>query len=89
MFVGDPDLSQMSHEQVGEGGLAETLLDEFGDFWEAWDTDYTVGLTQIQQWLTLLDTTIPNPIRPALMGRCRIYCVANPGDICRAPASSH
>jgi hypothetical protein len=75
-FVGEPDLSQMSHEQVGEGGLAETLLTEFGDFWEAWETDYSVGLTQIQQWLSPIDTLIPNPIRPALMGRGRLYCVA-------------
>ncbi|HKS27811.1 MAG TPA: hypothetical protein VJS44_08330 [Pyrinomonadaceae bacterium] len=75
-YLTEPELSEMSHEQVGEGGLAETLMTEFGDFWEAWDTDYTVGLTQIQQWLTLIDTTVQNPIRPELMGRARLYCVA-------------
>lgn len=76
-LAGDPDLSEMSHEQCGEGGLAETLSTEFGDDWEAWDTDYNVGLTQIQQWLTLLDTRLQNPFRPELMGRARLYCVAS------------
>jgi hypothetical protein len=74
---GDPELSEMSHEQCGEGGLAETLMEEFGDSWEAWDTDYNVGLPQIQQWLGLIDTQLRNPIRPELMGRSRIYFVAH------------
>jgi hypothetical protein len=77
---GDPELSQGSHEQAGEGGLFETLMTEFGDFWEEWETDYETGLTQIQAWLTLIDTTIPNPLRPSLMGRSRLYCVADPSE---------
>ncbi len=80
MFSGEPELSQGSHEQAGEGGLFETLMTEFGDFWEAWETDYETGLTQIQAWLTLIDTHLPNPIRPALQGRGRLYCVAQPSE---------
>lgn len=79
-YLMEPEMSEMSHEQCGEGGLAETLLDEFGDYWSAWNTDYTVGIPQTQQWLDLIETNQPNPIRPALMGRTRIYCVADPSE---------
>ena len=74
-FVGEPELSQMSHEQCGEGGVAQTFMDEHGEYWEAWNTDYNLGLPQIQEWLMLVDTTKPNPIRPALTGRTRLYFV--------------
>lgn len=76
----DPDLSQMSHEQCGAGGLAATFLEEFGDYWEAWSTDYNVGIPQMQEWLTPIEKALPNPFRPALMGRARLYCVAPPDE---------
>lgn len=69
----DAELSQMSHEA---DELRQTLSDEYGDYWEAWNTDYNLGIPQIQQWLTLIDTLQPNPFRSELMGRGRIYCVA-------------
>ena len=74
-LAGAPELSQMSHEQCGVGGVAETFMEEHGEFWEAWSTDYNVGIPQIQEWLMLVDQTKPNPIRPALAGRTRLYFV--------------
>jgi hypothetical protein len=73
----EPDVSEMSHEA---SELRQTLMDEFGDYWEAWDTDYNLGIPQIQQWLTLVDTHTPNPFRAELMGRTRIYCVADKSE---------
>jgi hypothetical protein len=74
-LIGTPELSQMSHEQCGEGGVADTFMQEHGEYWEAWNTDYDLGLPQIKEWLMLVDQTSPNPIRPQLMGRTRIYFV--------------
>jgi hypothetical protein len=74
-LAGTPELSEMSHEQCGEGSVAETFLEEHGEFWEAWSTDYSVGIPQIQEWLMLVDQTKENPIRPQLMGRTRLYFV--------------
>lgn len=74
-LVGDPELSQMSHEQGGEDGVIQTFMDEHGEYWETWNTDYSLGIPQIKEWLMLVDQTRQNPIRPALMGRTRIYFV--------------
>ncbi|MBA3320458.1 MAG: hypothetical protein H0T45_03305 [Pyrinomonadaceae bacterium] len=80
-FVGEPELSQMSHEQCGEGGVAQTFMDEHGEYWEAWNTDYNLGLPQIQEWLMLMEQTKPNPIRPQLIGRTRLYFVCADEEI--------
>lgn len=74
-LVGEPELSEASHEQGGEEGVIKTFMDEHGEEWRTWNTDYTVGIPQIQEWLMLVDTTLPNPIRPQLVGRTRLYFV--------------
>jgi hypothetical protein len=63
----------MSHEA---SELRETLLHEFGDYWTSWNTDYDLGIPQIQQWLTLTEATEPHPFHDGLMGRPRIFAVA-------------
>lgn len=87
-LTGDPELSQMSHEQCGEDGVAEAFMQEYGEHWTAWNTDYSLGLPQIKEWLMLVDQHLQNPIRPQLMGRTRVYfvcadeikCVFNPRE---------
>jgi len=74
-LYGTPELSQMSHEQCGIGGVAETFMEEHGEYWEAWSTDYSVGIPQIQEWLMLVDQHLENPFRPSLPGRTRLYFV--------------
>jgi hypothetical protein len=72
-FVTEPQYSECSHEQ---DDLRDTLLLNYGESWTAWDTDYISGLSQIREWFSLTDQDKPNPIRPKLMGRARIYFVA-------------
>lgn len=72
-YLTEPDLSGMSHEAEE---LRDTLFEQFGDYWNSWDTDYNLGIPQTQQWLDLVERQAPNPIRPELLGRGRIYCVA-------------
>lgn len=74
-LVGPPELSQMSHEQGGEDGVIQTFMDEHGEYWETWNTDYNLGIPQIQEWLMLVDQAKENPIRPQLAGRTRLYFV--------------
>lgn len=71
----EPELSQMSHEQGGEEGVIQTFMDEHGEYWETWNTDYNLGIPQIKEWLMLVDQHRENPIRPQLMGRTRLYFV--------------
>lgn len=65
--------SECSHEA---DEARKTFRTEHGEFWKAWNTDYNLGIPQIQEWLMLIQPTRPNPIRPVLMGRSRIYFVA-------------
>lgn len=76
-YAVEPELSEMSHEALE---LRQTLFDEYGDYWNAWQTDYNLGVPQVQQWLDLIEPTLPNPIRPALNGRARMYCVAHESE---------
>lgn len=67
--------SEHSHEAKD---VRKTFLDEYGEVWSAWNTDYNIGIPQMQQWFSLIEPYKPNPIRPALKGRARIYFVAPP-----------
>lgn len=88
-LVGEPELSQASHEQGGEDGVIKTFMDEHGEYWETWNTDYSVGIPQIKEWLMLVDQTRANPIRPQLMGRTRVYFVcANEIKLAHNPRES-
>jgi hypothetical protein len=72
-FVTYPQYSGCSHEQ---NDLRDTLLQNYGESWVAWDTDYNSGLPQIRDWFSLVNQNKPNPIRPQLMGRTTIYFVS-------------
>jgi hypothetical protein len=67
------EFSENSHEA---DDVRKAFRDEHGEFWNAWSTDYNVGIPQIQEWLMLIQPQTPNPIRPELNGRSRIYFVA-------------
>lgn len=68
-----PWRSKNSHEQAN---LRKILLEEYGEYWDAWDTDYIAGIEQLQVWFNLIETNLPNPFRPELNGRSRIIFVA-------------
>lgn len=72
-----PHRSECSHEAADE---RSTLLKEHGDNWRAWETDYTLGLAQMNEWFALVDSDKPNPFRPELYGRARIVFVADDGE---------
>jgi hypothetical protein len=72
-FVRPFEFSECSHEA---DEMRNTFLHEYGELWVAWDTDYNLGIPQIQEWLMLIQPQFPNPIRPELYGRARIYFVA-------------
>jgi hypothetical protein len=67
------EFSECSHEA---DEMRKTFLDEHGELWVAWNTDYNLGIPQMQEWLMLIQPQHPNPIRPELYGRSRIYFVA-------------
>src|SRR5262245_9192257 len=67
------EFSECSHEAEE---MRKTFLDEHGELWVAWDTDYNLGIPQMQEWLMLIQRHAANPIRPELYGRSRIYFVA-------------
>lgn len=69
--------SENSHEAEQ---VRDTFLEEHGEVWTPWSTDYNVGIPQIQEWLMLIEPSRPNPFRPELRGRARIYFVADPGE---------
>jgi hypothetical protein len=77
------DFSENSHEA---DQVRSTFLTEYGELWVPWNTDYNLGIPQIQQWLMLIQPQVPNPIRPQLYGRSRIYFVA-PDDEYRLVAN--
>jgi hypothetical protein len=67
------EFSENSHEA---DEVRDTFLTEHGELWTSWNTDYNVGIPQIQEWLMLIQPQFPNPIRQELHGRSRIYFVA-------------
>ncbi len=66
-----------SHEQ---DELRKVLLQNYGENWRAWDTSYVRGIETVENWLTLIDRTEPNPFRPNLYGRTLIVFVAPDGE---------
>lgn len=72
-FLHKPYDRRNSHEQKS---LRETLMKEYGESWQPWDTDYIAGIEQMQTWFNVIDRNRPNPFRPELMGRARIIYVA-------------
>lgn len=72
-FTREPTASRNSHEAKN---LRKVLREEFGDYWDPWDTDYIAGIDTVQKWFNVIDTTKPNPFRPELAGRCRVIFVA-------------
>lgn len=72
-----PQHSLISHEAKKDRGIYTT---KFGWHWNAWDTDYDSGIGNIRLWLKPADLHKPNPIRPALMGRTRVYLISGTGQ---------
>lgn len=71
------EFSEHSHEAEE---TRRTFLEEFGEDWTPWNTDYGLGIPQIKQWLSLVEPRKPNPFRPELKGRTRIVFVAGLGE---------
>ena len=70
-------LSLNSHEAESERQTYET---EYGIVMDPWDTDYESGISQVGDFLTIKDEHLPNPFRPELMGRARLYIVTRNGQ---------
>lgn len=67
-----PEISINSHEAKEDRRVYQN---EFGWHWASWNTDYNAGIGQIRLWIKPVDLNKPNPIRPVLMGRSRVYLV--------------
>jgi hypothetical protein len=67
----------ISHEAKKDRGI---YLKAFGWNWQAWDTDYDAGIGNIRLWIKLTDTHKPNPFRPVLLGRTKMYLVCAKGQ---------
>lgn len=71
----EPSVNDMSHEATD---AKEVLLEKCGDNWMIPDLDFDKGRRKLIFHFELVDKHLPNPFRPQLMGRCRIYFVALP-----------
>lgn len=69
--------SENSHEA---DQVRETFRTEHGEIWLPWSTEWDLGVPQIQEWMLLIEPSKPNPFRPQLMGRGRIYFVADDSE---------
>jgi hypothetical protein len=74
-FTRDPSINDMSHEATDP---KEVLLKQCGDRWSIPDLDFDKGRRKLVFHFEVIDKEKPNPFRPELMGRCRIYFVALP-----------
>lgn len=72
-WIAQQSMNYNSHEQ---SELRRVLLEQYGENWVAWDTDYETGITTIEDWWTPIDVDDPNPFRPELKGRNRLVFVA-------------
>ena len=82
-FTRNFEFSEHSHEATGKNGkedVRNVFLQDYGEVWRPWNTDYTLGIPQIKEWLQLIEPLKPNPIRPQLLGRTRLVFVAMPGE---------
>lgn len=74
-LVRQPTVNDMSHEATDP---KEVLLKQCGDSWSIPDLDFDKGRRKLVFHFEVVDKNKPNPFRPELMGRCRIYFVALP-----------
>ncbi len=72
-WINKPVASYNSHEQKN---LRQVLLNEYGEAWTAWETDYQTGIENIEDWFTPKDMLKPNPFRRDLTGTCKLVFVA-------------
>lgn len=68
-----PGVNDMSHEAADP---KDVLLTMCGDNWRIPDLDFYKGVSKMRYHFELTDSHLPNPFRPELMGRSRIYFVA-------------
>jgi hypothetical protein len=72
-----PLVNDMSHEAADP---KEVLRDKCGDNWSLPDLDFFKGVSKLRFHFELTDKHLPNPFRPDLPGRSRIYFVAPDGE---------
>ncbi|MBA3766468.1 MAG: hypothetical protein H0W99_05675, partial [Acidobacteria bacterium] len=68
-----PQVNDMSHEAKD---AKDVLLKKCGDSWRIPKLDFVAGVSKLRFHCELTDSHLPNPFRPVLMGRSRIYFVA-------------
>jgi hypothetical protein len=76
-FIRRPTVNDMSHEAADP---KEVLLKQCGDNWRIPDLDFYKGVSKLRFHFELTDKHLPNPFRPELAGRSRIYFVAPDGE---------
>ena len=76
-FLRRPTLNDMSHEATDP---KEVLREKCGDNWNIPDLDFDKGRRKLIFHFGLVDLHLPNPFRPVLSGRSRIYFVAPPNE---------
>lgn len=76
-FTRHPSVNDMSHEATDP---KEVLLQKCGDNWKIPDLDFDKGRRKLVYHFELTDKHLPNPVRPELEGRARIYFVAPSGS---------
>ncbi len=76
-FLRTPSVNDFSHEAAD---AKKVLSEKFGDFWNIPDLDFDKGRRKLVYHFNLADVHLPNPFRPELMGRSRIYFVAPKGE---------
>jgi hypothetical protein len=76
-LIRKPDVNDMSHEATDP---KEVLLKQCGDNWGIPDLDFDKGRRKLVFHFEVIDKHKPNPFRPELEGRCRIYFVALPAE---------
>jgi hypothetical protein len=67
-------LSVMSHEAKSE---RDTYNLEAQLPFVAWTTDYVGGIAQVNNYLEMVETQLPNPFAPELKGRPRLYFIVD------------
>lgn len=72
-----PEVNDFSHEAED---ARDVLLKQCGDGWRIPDLDFFKGVSKLRFHFELTDKNDPNPFRPELPGRSRIYFVAPPGE---------
>jgi hypothetical protein len=76
-FTRQPTINDMSHEAKD---ARDVLRDKCGDNWRTPDLDFDKGRRKLVYHFGIVDKHLPNPFRPVLKGRCRIYFVAPKGE---------